>query len=286
MTASAISVSTTALAISTNTSATLSVPTAINSSSTSSYHKSKSSSSATITTSAALATATSNATTGSDTTPSTLGTFTAPHYVVYADSELHPTDHSFMLISSDWLFSMPSAKTIGSYNRFVLAFWMTNRGPVDDAQAWAWFSASTRKSVLKEYHDAGIALMVSAFGSTDAPTSNGADPTQTARNLAQYVKDYGLDGVDIDYEDMPAMNSNKAEVWLITFQRELRNQLPAPYIISHAPVAPWFTSANDYTSGAYVKIHQAVGHTIDFYNIQCESPAGVNEDVGLYGRSL
>ena len=145
---------------------------------------------------------------------------------------------------------------------------MTNQGAVDDAEAWAGFSASYRKSVLEEYHEAGIALMVSAFGSTDSPTSNGANPTTTAQQLAKYVKDYGLDGVDIDYEDMTAMNSNKAEDWLITFQTELRRQLPSPYIISHAPVAPWFTSANDYVSGAYVKIHQAVGNTIDFYNIQ------------------
>jgi chitinase len=176
------------------------------------------------------------------------------------------------LMRVDWLDSMPSVDSLAAYNRFILAFWMTNQGPVDDAQAWQQFSASYRKSVLEQYHDAGIALMVSAFGSTDSPTSNGADPTKTAQKLAQFVKDYDLDGVDVDYEDMTAMNSNKAEKWLITFQTELRRQLPSPYIISHAPVAPWFTSANDYASGAYVKIHQAVGDTIDFYNVQVSFP--------------
>lgn len=40
------------------------------------------------------------------------------------------------------------------------------------------------------------------------------------------------------------------------------------HIISHAPVAPWFTSANDYADGSYVSIHQQVGDTIDFYNVQ------------------
>jgi len=171
---------------------------------------------------------------------------------------------------------MPSAETIGSYNRFILSFWMSIEGPVDDAQAWQQFSASTRQSVLDEYHNAGIALMVSAFGSTDSPTSDGADPTSTAQKLATFVKEYGFDGVDIDYEDMAAMNSNQAESWIIAFQTELRTQLPSPYIISHAPVAPWFTSANDYASGAYVKINQAVGNMIDFYNVQ----------VGNYEQSL
>jgi hypothetical protein len=71
--------------------------------------------------------------------------------------------------------------------------------------------------------------------------------------------------------DMGAMNSDQAEAWLITFQKELRSLLPSPYIISHAPVAPWFTSANDYASGAYVKVHAEVGDTIDFYNIQVGS---------------
>ncbi|CAD6569884.1 MAG: hypothetical protein TREMPRED_005496 [Tremellales sp. Tagirdzhanova-0007] len=198
-------------------------------------------------------TVTANITSPSATSSGSSGSFVAPHYVIYADN---------------WLDSMIPAETVGSFNRFILAFWMSSEGPVDDAQAWQQFSASTRQSVLEEYHDAGIALMVSAFGSTDSPTSNGADPTSTAQELAQFVKDYGLDGVDVDYEDMTAMNNDQAESWLITFQTVLREQLPSPYIISHAPVAPWFTSANDYASGAYVKVHQAVGHTIDFYNIQ------------------
>lgn len=65
------------------------------------------------------------------------------------------------------------------------------------------------------------------------------------------------------------MNNNQAEAWLITFQTELRNQLPAgQYVISHAPVAPWFTSANIYASGAYSHIHAVVGDTIDWYNVQ------------------
>lgn len=68
--------------------------------------------------------------------------------------------------------------------------------------------------------------------------------------------------------DMSAMNSAHAVAWIVEFQKELRNLLPLPYIISHAPVAPWFTSANDYADGSYVSIHQQVGDTIDFYNVQ------------------
>ena len=182
-----------------------------------------------------------------------VGNWKAPHMVIYAD---------------DWLDTMPSASDIGNYNRFILAFWMSNQGAVDDAQAWEQFSQSYRQQVLDEYHAAGIALMVSAFGSTDAPTSWGSDPTDLAQQLASWVKQYGLDGVDIDYEDMNAMNSNQAESWLITFQQALRAALGDGYLISHAPVAPWFTSSDAYASGAYVKIHQEAGDGIDFYNVQ------------------
>nr|XP_019043356.1 hypothetical protein I302_07931 [Kwoniella bestiolae CBS 10118]OCF22286.1 hypothetical protein I302_07931 [Kwoniella bestiolae CBS 10118] len=188
----------------------------------------------------------------------------APHYVIYSDY---------------WLFEMPSVDVLSNFNRFILAFWMTDRGAVDNAQFWEQLDSTTRQQVITDYHNAGIALMVSAFGSTDAPTSNGADPTQTAQALAKWVKDYGLDGVDIDYEDMPAMNSAQAVAWIVTFQKELRRLLPSPYIISHAPVAPWFTSANDYSDKAYVAIHEQTGDGIDFYNIQFYNQgSGVYED--------
>ena len=54
-----------------------------------------------------------------------------------------------------------------------------------------------------QYAAAGIKLIVSVFGSTDAPTSSGADPVSTANNIAAWVKEYDLDGVDVDYEVRP-----------------------------------------------------------------------------------
>lgn len=188
----------------------------------------------------------------------------APHYVIYADN---------------WLDRMPSASELTSYNRFILAFWMTQPGPVDNAQAWTQFSPDYRQQVLDEYHAAGISLMVSAFGSTDSPTSSGADPTDVATRLAQFVKDYNLDGVDIDYEDMNAMNNNQGEAWLIPFQQTLRSLLPAgQYLISHAPVAPWFTTANVYASGAYLAVNAQTGDGIDFYNVQFYNQGNIYVD--------
>ena len=61
-------------------------------------------------------------------------------------------------------------------------------------------SASQRSTIKSQYNAAGISLIVSLFGSTDAPTSSGADPVATANTMAAWVKQFGLDGVDVDYE--------------------------------------------------------------------------------------
>jgi chitinase len=129
--------------------------------------------------------------------------------------------------------------------------------------------SATRASYLTSYHDAGISLIVSAFGSTDAPTTEGYDPTTVANNLAAFVLKYNLDGVDVDYEDLNAMNAQNgfAETWLTTFTETLRETLPqGQYILTHAPVAPWFSTK--YASGAYLAVNKHVGSLIDWYNIQ------------------
>lgn len=81
-------------------------------------------------------------------------------------------------------------------------------GPADQAAQWTSLDASTRSSIKAKYTAAGIKLMVSVFGATDAPTTNGHDPVATANSMASFVKKYELDGIDVDYEvcvfDYPA----------------------------------------------------------------------------------
>ena len=78
-------------------------------------------------------------------------------------------------------------------------------GPADKALEWSeQLTADQRTSVKADYVAAGISLIVSAFGSTDAPTSTGADPTSTANTMAAWVKEFDLDGIDVDYEVRPA----------------------------------------------------------------------------------
>lgn len=81
----------------------------------------------------------------------------------------------------------------------ALSFLLTE-GAFDKAEEWTQLTAAQRTTVKAQYAAAGIKLIVSLFGSTDAPTSSGADPVATANTMAAWVKQYGLDGVDVDYE--------------------------------------------------------------------------------------
>lgn len=128
---------------------------------------------------------------------------------------------------------------------------------------------------------------------------------RTAQNLAAWVQEYDMDGVDVgkypnhrhytisctknasDFEDLQAFDAGtgSAENWLITFTKELRSLLPeGQYIISHArkcsadyvvpgtkdyiALAPWFQGGGRWGGGGFLKVDSSVGSLIDFYNVQ------------------
>lgn len=76
-------------------------------------------------------------------------------------------------------------------------------GAWDNAQVWASLTAAERTSIKSEYAAAGIQLGVSLFGSTDVPTTSGKDPIALANTVSAWVKEFDLDGVDVDYEVSP-----------------------------------------------------------------------------------
>jgi len=178
----------------------------------------------------------------------------APRFVIYTDKG--PT-------------GPPAVSDLAGYNVLVLSFLLSS-GAADQAQAWAQKSDSERSTIKGQYSAAGISIIVSLFGSTETPTTSGADPVDTANKMAAWVKQYNLDGVDVDYEDFQAMNvgDGKAEKWLTSFTQQLRTQLPqGSYILTHAPVATWF-SPKKFGGGAYLNVNSAVGNLIDWYNLQ------------------
>ncbi|KAF8120585.1 glycoside hydrolase family 18 protein [Boletus edulis] len=178
----------------------------------------------------------------------------APRFVVYSDA---------------WVNGLPPVSDIQGFNVFALSFWRIS-GVTDMALQWQQFTSSQRAGYLSEYNGAGIQIIVSAFGDTEKPTTWNTDPIVVANNLASWVLQYWVNGVDIDYEDLDAFNNGHGagEQWLITLTQQLRKSLPqGEFILSHAPVAPWF-SPNIWGGGGYLHVHQTVGNLIDWYNIQ------------------
>ncbi|KAH9932818.1 chitinase [Epithele typhae] len=181
----------------------------------------------------------------------------SPAFVVYTDKFIDAN-------------VLPAATDVQGFNVVNLSF-LTLKGAFDQALAFANLPADQKAAKKAEYAAAGINIMVSAFGETDKPTTSGADPVDTANTMAQFVLDQGLDGIDVDYEDLDAMNKGDgaAETWVTTFTQTLRGKLPVgQFILSHAPLAPWLAPNAQFGGGAYVTINKNVGDQIDFYNIQ------------------
>lgn len=181
----------------------------------------------------------------------------APHWLIYSDKGVSGQT------------GPPPVSQIQGFNVYALSFLLIE-GAWDKAYEWTTLSASQRASIKSQYAAAGIKLVVSVFGSTDVPTSTNADPIATANTMANWVIQWGLDGIDVDYEDFNAFDAGdgKAEAWLVSFTKQLRTILPqGTYILTHAPVAPWF-SPNKWGGGGYLKVHQQVGSLIDWYNVQ------------------
>ena len=139
--------------------------------------------------------------------------------------------------------------------------------PLDQSSAYANLPSDQKSAKKAEYAAAGINIVASAFGETDKPTTSGADPVGTANTMAQFVIANQLDGIDVDYEDLDAMNKGDgaAETWVSTFTSTLRQTLPqGQFILSHAPLAPWLSPNAQFAAGAYVTINKNVGSMIDF----------------------
>ncbi|KAF7370558.1 Glycoside hydrolase family 18 protein [Mycena sanguinolenta] len=181
----------------------------------------------------------------------------APHWVIYSDK----------FVSG--VTGPPPVADVTGFNVFLLSFLLVE-GAWDKAEEWTTLSAADRATIKAEYAAAGIKVMVSAFGSDDVPTTTNVDPIAMANTMGNWVIEFGLDGIDVDYEDFNAFDAGdgKAEEWLISFTTQLRTILPqGQYIITHAPVAPWF-SPNIWGGGGYLRVNEAVGSLIDWYNVQ------------------
>lgn len=184
----------------------------------------------------------------------------APRFVLYTDAwisgENGPPDPSAITVSPDIPYSWTRASTtvivyrrvgtsckttiiglvqgnelIGPRSHRILSFLLSS-GPADQALEWTLISSSARASYLSEYAAAGISLIVSAYGSTEEPTTSGYDPVEQANYMGAWVKEYGLAGLDVDYE----VRANRRCHFLSSRSRELRKLLH-----NHRTLPLWIT---------------------------------------------
>ena len=209
----------------------------------------------------------------------------------------HPYYVSYVNRLTSWWPPEKIAESIGANNSkgcniINLSFWWPTQDgssdPKDAALVWSnalhyltsGYGRTTREiqaNLRNLYHEQNTKVLVSAFGDNSLPTTSEIDPSAVGRNLAMFVINNQLDGVDIDYEDSAAMEAGTAVPWLIemtesmlqTFRVEEPN---SKFIISHAPQAPYFMSGNypqNYLAFYNSKIgNDTVGDYIDFFNVQ------------------
>ena len=96
------------------------------------------------------------------------------------------------------------------------------------------------------------------------PTDYNDNTAETwANGLSTFVTANRLNGVDVDWEDLPggkSLQSSSTVQWLSTYTTTLRRNLPSVsgYIISHAPQIGYFALGYNNLSSS----------DIDYYNIQ------------------
>lgn len=197
------------------------------------------------------------------------------------------------------------------YNVINIAFWLPgsksdpqDQGPTDIAEVFAnpvkYFGdssvfGSTKEEILTnifaKYNDAGIKVLVSAFGAT-APSSPSEwlDATDTCTALATFAKEHKFHGVDLDYECNSCLERGTGEAWLVDCAKAVRLVMPAAdgYLLTHAPQGPYFYANKvQYPNGAYIKVNEEVGDITDWYNVQFYNQGETSYDTcdGLFNRS-
>jgi chitinase len=118
---------------------------------------------------------------------------------------------SFLLLEGAWdkVRHLPNVLASVVFNQYSTLF--------SQAYEWTTLTADQRSSIKSQYAAAGIKLIVSVFGSTDVPTTMNADPVATANTMAAWVKQYDLDGIDVDYEDFNAFDTGNGSAEVRSF---------------------------------------------------------------------
>ncbi len=125
---------------------------------------------------------------------------------------------------------------------------------------------------ISDMHNAGQRVLISFGGGTMTTAAYkaiaGSEPV-LAKNIADFVQRYELDGVDIDWEDTAAFTGQAGYdgvKFLVALTQALRNELPPASLITHAPQPPYMQKGSG--MDGYVDVMAQAGNDIDWLNMQ------------------
>jgi chitinase len=123
-------------------------------------------------------------------------------------------------------------------------------------------SGFIEKALLTKAHNHGVKVMLLVGGDFEGleTTTGGLDALLA--NLNVFLKEYGYDGVDIDWE-YPATTQDAS--FFHSLMLGLRSILPSPQYIISADVAPWGGSGYDFPDTKFI---------VDYFNIMTYDCAG------------
>ena len=171
---------------------------------------------------------------------------------------------------------VPGYAPVSSYNVFIMSFWLPS-GPVDAAEVWAhptrymgenpWGNTDEdiQRAWVEQFEKEGKRIMVSLFGATSHPTSEGLNATEVCTAAGRFARANHFHGVDINWEDTAAMESG-GEAWLVDCTRAVRAEMRFG-VLTHAPQAPYF-SQGLFPTYSYRGVHNEVGDSTDWYHVQ------------------
>ena len=128
-----------------------------------------------------------------------------------------------------------------------LLFWVNPDLFLSSSYRGSKTKSQLRSYIKEQYQNKGVKVLAQVFGSFEHPTTAGYIANEVAINLAQFVINYDLDGVDIDYQDSLAFYYQQGESWMIDFTKKLKSLLPN-HLIVHTVNAAYFVGQHIYAN--------------------------------------